>query len=147
MSLTKEYQTDIISLFHATGDFNYRHRWQHGVTAVEEVSHFLPRVGMKCRSILENGQSTIYASSYSYSPERIEFSETDESSKSVSNYILEKKSANVTRLTLDYYIDKSIANEVVFTLMRRHKLEENFNKSLQNLVELVKEIKLPLRSD
>ena len=147
LSFTQEYKTDIITLFHATGDFNYRHRWQHGVMAVEEVSHFLPRVGMKCRAILENGQSTVYASSYSYSPDHIEFSETNESDKSITNYILEKTPDNATRLTLDYYIEKSMANEVVFTLMRKNNLRENFRKSMQNLVELVKDIKLPARPD
>ena len=38
----KEYETDIITLFHATGDFNYRSRWQEGVKTVEEINHFLP---------------------------------------------------------------------------------------------------------
>ncbi|MGI8584738.1 MAG: hypothetical protein ACR2KX_21320 [Chitinophagaceae bacterium] len=40
ISLSKDYETDIITLFHATGDFNYRSRWQYGVKAVEEVNHF-----------------------------------------------------------------------------------------------------------
>ena len=90
ISVSKEYETDIITLFHATGDFNYRSRWQEGVKTVEEVNHFLPRVGMRCRCVMENGQVIIYASSYSYNPERIEFSETDEQKKSSTYYLLEK---------------------------------------------------------
>src|SRR6187455_1524907 len=54
ITVTREYDTDIITLFHASGDFNYRSRWQAGVIAVEEVDHFLPRVGMRCRCIMEN---------------------------------------------------------------------------------------------
>lgn len=65
ISITKQYEAGIIELFHATGDFNYRSRWQHGVKSVEEVNHFLPRVGMKCRTVMDDGQSTIYATSYS----------------------------------------------------------------------------------
>jgi hypothetical protein len=34
LSVSKEYDTDIITLFHASGDFNYRSRWQEGVKAV-----------------------------------------------------------------------------------------------------------------
>lgn len=81
LSVSKEYETDIITLFHATGDFTYRSRWQEGVKKVEEVNHFLPRVGMRCRCIMENGQVVIYTTNYSYHPERIEFSETDEMKK------------------------------------------------------------------
>ncbi|MEO6456592.1 MAG: DUF2652 domain-containing protein [Ginsengibacter sp.] len=143
LSLTKEYDTDIITLFHATGDFNYRSRWQHGVKAVEEVNHFLPRVGMRCRCILENGQSILYASSYTYHPDRIEFSETEEKEKSTTNYTLEKIADNKTRLTVDFYMQKSIVKQLRFNLGRKKKMKEAFEKSLQNLVGLVKEIKLP----
>jgi len=75
LSFSKEYDTDIITLFHLTGDFNYRSRWQEGVKSIEEVNHMLPRVGMRCRCIMENGEEYIYASSYSYHPDKIEFSE------------------------------------------------------------------------
>ena len=34
ISLSKEYETDILTLFHATGDFNFRSRWQAGVKTV-----------------------------------------------------------------------------------------------------------------
>ncbi|HXL55830.1 MAG TPA: DUF2652 domain-containing protein, partial [Chitinophagaceae bacterium] len=143
ISVSKEYETDIITLFHATGDFNYRSRWQEGVKVVEEVGHFLPRVGMRCRCVLENGQVVIYASSYSFHPERIEFSETDEKKKSSAYYLLEKTGRKKTRLTLDFYLKKNIAMQIIFKLVRKKKMEETFHKSLQNLVELVKEIKLP----
>ncbi len=141
ISVSSEYETDIITLFHATGDFTYRSRWQHGVKAVEEVNHFLPRVGMRCRCVMENGQAIIYASSYSYSEERIEFSETDEKTKSSAYYTLEKNGAHKTRLTIDFYITKSIAAQFIFKLMHKKKMEENFHKSLLNLEQLVKEIK------
>src|SRR6266498_820726 len=43
-SLSKEFETGYITLFHGVGDFNYRSRWREGVKAVEEISHYLPRV-------------------------------------------------------------------------------------------------------
>jgi hypothetical protein len=143
ITLTKEFDIDIITLFHATGDFNYRSRWQEGVKSVEEVSHFLPRVGMRCRCQMEDGQVLVYATSYSYSPEKIEFSETDEKGKTTTWYILEKISSDKTKLTLDFYIDKKPVNQIIFKLMKQKKLEDTFQKSLLNLVHLVKEIKLP----
>jgi hypothetical protein len=143
ISLSKEYETDIITLFHATGDFNYRSRWQYGVKAVEEVNHFLPRVGMRCRCVMENGQSMIYASSYSYHPDRIEFSETEEKEKNTTNYILEKINDNKTKLTVDFYLQKNIAKQIIFNVTRKKKIEENFRRSIQTLEVFVKEIKLP----
>jgi hypothetical protein len=144
ISFTKEYDTDIITLFHATGDFTYRHRWQEGVKAVEEVNHFLPRVGMRCKCVLENGQVSIYSSSYSYTAERIEFSETDETENGVTYYTLEKKRALRTKFSLDIYASKNLISQWKFKLGKRRKLEESFNKSLQNLAVLVREIQLPV---
>lgn len=146
ISVSKEYETDIITLFHATGDFNFRSRWQEGVKTVEEVNHFLPRVGMRCRCVMENGQVTIYASSYSFHPERIEFSETDEKKKSTTYYILEKTGDNKTRLTVDFYVKKNIASQIIFKLMKKKKMEDDFHKSLINLDKFVKEIKLPAQA-
>jgi hypothetical protein len=143
ISVSKEYETDIITLFHATGDFNYRSQWQEGVKSVEEVNHFLPRVGMRCRCVMENGESTIYSSSYSYSPERIEFSETEENKNSSRYFLLEKTGNNKVRFTLDYYLQKNWFRELLFKLRRKRRLEESFNKSLVNLEKVVKEIKLP----
>ncbi len=143
ITVSKEYETDIITLFHATGDFTFRSRWREGVVKVEEVNHFLPRVGMRCRSIMKNGEVIIYASSYFYQPDRIEFSETDEKKKSSTYFILEKTGNNKTKLTLDFYLKKNIANQIIFKLTKQKKMEATFHKSLQNLDGLVKEIKLP----
>jgi len=142
ISITDEYETDIITLFHATGDFNNRHRWQEGVLAVEEVSHFLPRVGMRCRCIKENGQASIYSSSYSYTPEKIGFSETDEEEKHITYYTLEKKGDDKTKLTVDFYIKKNIISQILFKLSNKKKIEDRFHKSLLNLHTFIKEFKL-----
>jgi hypothetical protein len=143
ISVSREYDTDIITLFHAAGDFNYRSHWQEGVKAVEEVSHYLPRVGMRCRCILDNGQNMIYASSFLYQPEKIQFSETDEKEGNTSHFTLEKTGIKKTKLTLDYYLKKNIAQQLLFKLMRKKKMEDSLRQSLQNLDSVVKEIKLP----
>jgi hypothetical protein len=142
LSVSREYETDIITLFHATGDFNYRSRWQEGVKKVEEVNHYLPRVGMKCRNIMENGEVITYASSYFYQEDRIEFSETDDKKKNSTYYTLEKTGHNKIKLTIDYYLKKNIAAQIIFKLGKGKKMEERFQKSLFNLGELVKEIKI-----
>ncbi|MGB8191953.1 MAG: DUF2652 domain-containing protein [Chitinophagaceae bacterium] len=143
LSLSREYETDIITLFHATGDFTYRSRWQEGVKEVEEVNHFLPRLGTRYRCISDNGEATVYASSYHYQPHRIEFSETNETKKSVTYYTLEKLADKKTKLSIDYYIDNGFAKQFWFRLKEKNHVEINLRKSMANLVPLVKEIKLP----
>src|SRR5688500_1626128 len=64
LSFTKEYDTDIITLFRTTGMFEYRPQWLEGVKEVEELNHYLPRVGMRCRYIRENGEEIIYSTGY-----------------------------------------------------------------------------------
>jgi len=143
LSFSREYDTDIRTLFHATGDFHYRSRWQEGVQTVEEIGHLLPRVGMKCRCVMEDGQVSIYSSSYSFSWERIEFSETDERKMTSTYFTLEKTGHKQTKLTIDFYLRKGRARLAWFVLTRRKKMIERYNKSLLNLERLVQEIKLP----
>jgi len=142
-SLTHEYETDVITLFHAAGDFTIRHRWREGVKSVEEVSHFLPRVGMRCRCILESGEEILYTTGYSYHPHRIEYSETDEQKETSVHYLLERSGDNKSRLTLDFYVKKNFVTERLFNLFRKKSIEEDLVKSMQNLVELVKQIRVP----
>ena len=143
ISVTREYDTDIITLFHASGDFHYRHRWQEGVKSVEEVSHYLPRVGMRRRNVQDNGKVVIYASSYSFHPDRIEFTETDEAKKNSMGFTLEKIADKKTKLTVDYFLEKNFFNVALFSITKKSKMKASLQRSLVNLGELSKEIKLP----
>lgn len=140
ISVSGEYETDIITLFHATGDFTFRSRWQEGVKSVEEINHFLPRVGMRSRVVYEDGQVGVYSSSYSYHDDRIEFSETDEKKKNTTYFILEKISQDRTKLTINFYVEKSLLGPALFKLTKQKKIEDSFRQSLLNLDKLVKEM-------
>ena len=140
ISVSKEYDADIITMFHATGDFNYRPKWQEGVRAVEQVDHFLPRVGMSHRCVLENRSVMIYSTGYYYSPDRIEFTETDEKKIISANFILEKITENKTKFTLDIYLRKNIFMQLFFNLAMKNKMEKEFKKSLENLVPVINEV-------
>lgn len=140
LSVSRDYDTDWITLFHAAGDFAFRHRWMEGVQKVEEVTHYLPRVGMRCRYIMENGESVIYSSSYSYDDKKIEYSETDEKKEKVFHYIIEKTGSTTARLTIDLYIKKNVLAETLFRLKYRDNLYEQYQKSLTRLEHLVIEL-------
>jgi hypothetical protein len=140
LSFTRDYDTDIITLFHATGDFRNRSSWQDGVKAVEEVDHILPRVGMRCRCVHENGEVNIYSSSCSFHPDKIQFSETDDRERSTTYYVLEKLGAVKSKLTIEIYVPWNIRAKLLFNLTRKRKMQQTFNKSLHNLEQFVKEI-------
>lgn len=142
LRVSRDFLTDIITLFHASGDFQYRGRWQEGVRAVEAMMHSLPRVGMQCRCVMDSGQVTISSSSYSFGTERIEFSETDHENGKVTSYTLEQAGDGKTRLTIDLYSKKTFLGRL-FGARTRRKLEERYARSLLNLEGVVEEIGLP----
>ena len=147
LSVSKEYETDIITLFHAAGDFNYRARWREGVKRIEKANHFLPRVGMHSKFIMEHGEETIYSSGYSFNCDKIEFSETDDRRTYDICYSLEKTGGKRIRLTIDYYLGRNPLRQLLFGFGKRKSIEAELQRSLENLTDVVKEIKLPPVTD
>lgn len=133
VSCSGEFSTDIITMFHATGDFNLRNKWRAGVKRMEQVSHYLPRVGMKCKSVSENGESIIYASSYYYNDVKVEFSETEENTGNVTFYILEKTGDHKIRFTLEYYINGNFPSYHLFSILHKKRLNRDFERSFEKL--------------
>lgn len=146
VSVSKEYDVDIKTLCFTVVHFEFRHLWQVGLKAVDEVEHFLPGVGSRHRHVLENGrQVMMFTSSFSYDPEdKVLFSETDEKSKSATYYTIEKIDGHTSRLTLDFYIPKNPVRQLLFKLTEKSAMEERFRQSLENLQPIVKEMVLPL---
>lgn len=143
-SATREYDTHIIALFHATGDFTYRGRWQEGVERVEEVGHYLPRVGQRCRRVMEDGATNVYASSYAFRPDRIVFSETEEGEASVWYFTLEALETHRTRLTIDVFSKRGPLRRLRSRLFVQKNAQAALERSLLNLDGLVSELSVPL---
>lgn len=146
-SVERTYETDIITLFHATGDFRYRNRWKEGIKSVETFNHFLPRVGMKCRCITDSGVVNTVSSYYYYQGDKIQFTETDEDKGSATHFTLEKTGIKKTKFTLAFYTKRNFPAELLFRITEKRKMENAFRKSLLNLDSLVKELKIPTAVD
>lgn len=142
-SLTREYATDIVTLLHAVGSPSYRSQWQEGVKRVEQANHFLPRVGMKLRIFTDDGEIVTFASSYNFSAEKIEFSETDEQKRIATYYIFERIEPKHTRLTIEYYTTKDLSTQWVYKIFRKRKLMAAYRRSMQNLDGLIKDLHIP----
>lgn len=142
-SLSRECEGHIFTAFHATGDFHYRDQWWEGMRLIEELNHYLPRVGMRIRCELNNKEVIIYASSYTFNPDRIEFSETDASKESAYYYTLEQFEPHRVRITMDYYVRTGIINEWMFKLLKEKQLKETLERSMDKLKELVESLPDP----
>lgn len=144
VSVSKEYDTNIKALFYTAGHFEFRNRWQEGVKQVDEVDHTLPGIGTRHRHVMNDGQTIMYTSSFSYDPEnKIIFSETDEKKKTATYFILEKTGDNRSRLTLEYYLGKNILTKLLFKPGLKKKMQTIFEKSLLRLDKLLKETPVP----
>ncbi|WP_205511559.1 DUF2652 domain-containing protein [Longitalea arenae] len=143
LSMSQEYNKDIITMFHATGDFNYRSSWQEGVLKVVDIEHPLPRIGMRCRCITDAGESVLYSSSYYYHPDKIRFSETEENTYNITYFTLDRISDNTTRVTLDIYRKNNFINRYLPALAGKSKIKRSLQQSLKKLGKLAQEIVLP----
>lgn len=144
LSVTSEFDVDIKTLFFTTAHFEFRNKWQEGLTSIDEVDHFLPGVGTRHRCLYDNKYFNKYTSSFSYDPEaNITFSETDESKRSAFYFVLQPVNEQKSRLTLEFYL-ASKAMKVGFDLFYKKKMKRRFDRSMQNLARLVGEVTLPV---
>lgn len=140
LSVSKEYDTDIIRLLHATGNLSNRQRWDEGVKKVVELNHWLPRVGMRGRFIRENGESIVRVSSYQFRTDRIEFSEVDEGTQDLQYYTIEAMGPGRSRLTIDYYRVKRLLGEFIFDLTKKKKMEEGYRRCMDKIAGILVEM-------
>lgn len=146
LSVSREYDVDIKTLCFTVVHFEFRHMWQVGLKAVDEVEHFLPGVGSRHRHVLENGETVMmFTSSFAYNPEeKVLFSETDEKRKSSTYYIIEKVNDHRARLTIDFYLQKNPVRQLLFNITEKSKMEERWRESLEKLEPVVSQMVLPL---
>lgn len=144
ISVSREYDRDINIMFYSAAHFEMRNKWMEGVKSVDEVSHFLPRIGTRYRCVLENGQTMMYTSGFSYHPDKIVYSETDENQKTSTYFTFEKIDEGRTRFTLDYYLKKNPVAQAIFNITGKQKVERNFRRSLENLEAIVKDAQMPV---
>ena len=134
ITISREFDLDINTLFYNTIDFSQRSNWQVGTRGVDQVSDPLVRVGTTHRCVLEKGYIIQYTSSYSYSPEKIVYSETSKDKKHAMYQTYEKIGENRTRLTYDLYLKNNFMLRALFGLFMKKKYEKILGQSMENLV-------------
>jgi hypothetical protein len=144
LSVTREFNTDIKTLFYTTAHLEFRSQWQEGVKTIDQVSQYLPGVGTSHRRVLERGHVRMYTSSFEYDPEqRIVFSETDEHKRSAVYFILRRTGDNTSTLTLELYLANKAA-KFIFDLFMKKQRQGRFERSMLNLERVLQGIRLPV---
>jgi len=146
LSVSKDYDIDIKTLCYTVVHFEFRHQWQVGIKAIDEVEHFLPGIGSRHRHVLDDGKTELmYISSFDYDPEgKTIFSETNEGDKTSLCFVAEKTGEHTSRLTLELYLQTNILKQVLFNTLEKKKKEQEFRVSLERLDKVVKEMLVPL---
>jgi hypothetical protein len=146
LSVSKDYDIDIKTLFYTVVHFELRHLWYAGIKAIDEVEHFLPGIGSRHRHVLDDEKiEMMYISSFVYDPEgKTIFSETDEKKRSSVYFIAEKTGAKSSRLTLEIYFQPNFIKQALFTIREKKKKEQDFQQSLERLDKVLKETIVPL---
>ncbi|MFZ6009091.1 MAG: DUF2652 domain-containing protein, partial [Bacteroidota bacterium] len=144
LSVTKEFNYDIKTLFYTTAHFEFRHQWQEGVKAIDQVSQYLPGIGTSHRCVLDSGQTVMYTSSFVYDPgQKIVFSETDKKKSSAVYFILRPAGENKSIFTLELYLASKIT-KFMFDLFMKKKMKGRLERSLANLDHVLHDIRLPV---
>jgi hypothetical protein len=144
LTVAREYDKDIKTLFFVTAHFEFRNQWLEGLKGIDEVEHFLPGVGSKHRCILEKEQVIMITSSLSYNPEsKIVFSETSEKKTHAMYYIIEPLGAQRCRLTIELYVPNGMS-KIMFDLFMKKKMQGQMQRSLEALDKVAKGIVLPV---
>jgi hypothetical protein len=140
LSVSREYVTDPIRLLHATGGLSNRQRWQEGVKKVEELTHWLPRVGMRAKFFFEDRETIVRVGSYVFRKEHIEFCEIDERTEDLNYFTIEKINPERCRLTIDYYQVKRFLGRLIFDLTGKKKLAERYRRGMERIEGLLKDV-------
>ena len=140
IQLSREFSRSLITMFHAAGDFNQRHLWQEGVIRVEDVSHCLPRVGMKCRKVTDAGSRLVTATGCTFTEERVEFVEREENGTESMHYLLEQTGQFTSRFTWTCYTKAGTIARIQFNLFRKNQVLRFMQKSMDNLEKLAESL-------
>jgi hypothetical protein len=146
LSVSRDYDIDIKTLCYTVVHFEFRHQWQVGIKAIDEVEHFLPGIGSRHRHVLDSGKTeSMYIGSFDYNPEgKTIFSETNERDKTSLCFVAEKTGEHTSRLTLELYLQPNLLKQVLFNSLEKKKKEQGFRLSLERLDKVVKGMVVPL---
>ena len=144
LTVSREFDTDIKTLFFTTAHLEFRNQWMEGVKKIEDVDHFIPGIGSRHRCFLDDEQVILYTSSLSYDPQtKIIFSETDEKKTHAVYFILEPIGKKRSRFTVELYMSGYIM-KFVFDFFMKKKMEGRMQRSMASLEKLLKGIVLPV---
>jgi hypothetical protein len=89
----------------------------------------------------------VYTSSYAFTPDKIDYEETDEKKTNAIHCTFTKITGEKTGLTIDLYLKSNPVMLTFFNLFGKKKMKKMFEQSLTNLKEFMKGVKIPALVD
>jgi len=133
LSIQKEYNEDLDTMFRTVADLSLRPQWMDGITAVDNVTTKIPQVGTGHNCVADKKINVLVTSGFKKDDKSITIEETDKKRTFTGQFILEKKGENKTLLTFNCLLRKNPLLLTVFNLFMKKKLERSIGRSLENL--------------
>ena len=133
MSVQKEFNEDIDTMFRTVADLSLRPQWMDGVNAIDNVTTKIPQVGTGHNCIVGKNARVLVTSGFKKDDKSITIEETDPKRTFTGQFLLEKKGENKTLMTFNCLLRKNPLLLTIFKLFMKKKMEKTIKKSLDNL--------------
>ncbi len=133
ITVQKEFNESIDTMFKVAGDISTRPKWADGVQAVENITKPIQQIGTAHNCVAGKNVSVLITSGFKKDDKSITIEETDNKRSATSQVMLEKKGENKTLMTFTLFLKKNPIMLTVFNLFMKKKYIYSFKKSMENL--------------
>ena len=133
LSVQKEFNVDIDTMFRTVADFSLRPQWMDGIKAIDNVTTKILQVGTAHNCIVGKKTNVRVTSGFKKDEKSIIIEETDKKRMGTGQIVLERKGDNKTLMSLNFLFTKNPLLLMVFNLFMKRKLEKILKKSFENL--------------
>jgi len=133
LSVQKEFNENIDTMFAAVADFSLRPQWMEGVKGIDNVTTKIPQVGTGHNCVLDKDVRVLVTSGFKKDDKSVTIEETDKKRTFTGQFVLEKKGENKTLMSFNCLLQKNPLMLTIFNLFIKKKMEKSLKKSLDNL--------------
>ena len=133
ISVQREMNVNIETLFAVAADLSLRNKWTEGVNAVENISTPINQIGTEHHCIVGKTANVLITSGFTKNEHTIVLEETDKKRTGTAQMKFDKLSENKTLMTFNFFLKKNPVLILFFKLFMQKKFERTLKKSLENL--------------
>ncbi len=135
LNLMYKLPCDMYSLMQVVTNLSVRSQWMEGVKSIEKSDHKINQLGNVHNCILANRCDIIQTTVFSKTDSTIDYGEMIEGMGFL-NFTFERLNDHSTQLTIRLSIKKNFMMNIMFFIMKRRAMRNDFHKSVEKLVLL-----------